>query len=171
MVNLLNFCKANWSPVPLFIGEGMYSSIVASSTSADHAINAFCIKTAGKCMVSLPLLSQKVAEVWLTVVVHPKSYSWCIPTKRNPKLTSLVIMRAILKHPDNLLTCHGELCRLCLPGHFSLRKLIIPKLATDQEIDNSKIAKIWLAKFWMFNFKIVHFAQFSLNFNDLGLKL
>ena len=65
---------------------------------------------------------------------------------------SLVILMAILKHRDMLLT---------YLEHSRLRLLIILKLATNRKIDYTQIAKIWLVELWMVKFKIAYLAQFS----------
>ena len=68
----------------------MSNNIFASSASVDHAIEYL-----------FPLLSQKVAEQCLFVVVEilPRSYFWYIPKRKDPKLLSLLILEAILKQP------------------------------------------------------------------------
>ena len=57
-----------------------------------------------------------------------------------------------------------------MPECSPLRWLMILKLATNRKIDCNKIAKIWLVKFWMVNFKIVYLAQFSMDLNNLVSK-
>ena len=61
---------------------------------------------AGICLWSLTI-KKVAAEKWLAVVIkiHPKFYFWRILKRKNPKLLSLVILEAILKHPDGVSTC------------------------------------------------------------------
>ena len=39
-----------------------------------------------------------------------------------------------------------------------------------EKIHNSKVPKIWLVKFCIFNFKIVYFTQFSMDFSYRDVK-
>ena len=79
-----------------------------------------------------------------------------IPFSTNYVIVDQLALNLVDICPDNTpqISCKSLLC-----------------FAKIGNIDYSKIPKIWLVKFCMFNFKIAYLAEFSQDFNTLDLKI
>ena len=64
-----------------------------------------------------------------------------------------------------------NLVNICLDNTLQISCKSFLCSAKIGKIDYSTIAKIWLIKFSMFNFKIAYLTQFSTDFNHLNLKV
>ena len=99
----------------------MSSSILASSASVIPS-NPFCIKTAGIFLHSHCCCRKLPYSDWLLMLFL------IYPSKKTPKLLSLVMLKAILKHQVALLGTghylwHGVGRRICRGGgHREIRK-------------------------------------------------
>ena len=64
-----------------------------------------------------------------------------------------------------------RLVDICLANRLQISCKSCVCCAKIGKIDCSNIAKIWLLKFSMFNFKIAYLTHFSADFNNLDLKV
>ena len=60
---------------------------------------------------------------------------------------------------------------ICLNNTLQILCKLLLSFAQIGKIDYSKIVKIWLVKFCMFNFKIEYLAQLWTDFDSLDLKI
>ena len=65
-----------------------------------------------------------------------------------------------------------KLVDICLDNTLQmLCKSLLCFAKINREDCLSKMPKIWIVKFYRFNFKIVYLAHFSTDFNNLGIKI
>ena len=64
-----------------------------------------------------------------------------------------------------------NLVGICLDKTLQISCKLLPSFVKIEKIDYSKIAKIWLVKFCMFNFRLAYFTQFSTDLNNLDLEI